>query len=102
MSSALASESGIHVLNKVELNQFLVRFGSTEVSEQSDQATRDVIAQLATEGSFFFSGAEWRGMCVMRVSVISWATTQADVDQAVNVIAEAWGRVKNNAKHPAT
>lgn len=75
MSSAPASEPGIHVLNKVELNQFLVRFGSTQVSEQSEQATRDVIAQLATEGSFFFSDAEWRGMCIMRVSVISWATT---------------------------
>jgi glutamate/tyrosine decarboxylase-like PLP-dependent enzyme len=102
MSSALAREPGICVLNKVELNQFLVRFGSAEVSEQSDQATRDVIARLETEGTFFFSGAEWRGMCVMRVSVISWATTRLDVDQATNVIVKAWGWVKGKPRHPAT
>jgi glutamate/tyrosine decarboxylase-like PLP-dependent enzyme len=102
MSSGLAREPGIYVLNKVELNQFLVRFGSAEVSEQSDQATRDVIARLETEGTFFFSGAEWRGMCVMRVSVISWATTQLDVDQAINVIVGAWRRVTGKPKNPAT
>jgi glutamate/tyrosine decarboxylase-like PLP-dependent enzyme len=94
MSSGLAREPGIRVLNKVELNQFLVRFGSAEVSKQSDQTTRDVIAQLDTEGTVFFSGAAWRGMWVMRVSVISWATTQPDVDQAMKVIIEAWRRVK--------
>ncbi|MFM0757921.1 pyridoxal-dependent decarboxylase [Paraburkholderia strydomiana] len=102
MSSGLAREPGIHVLNKVELNQFLVRFGSAEVSEQSDQATRDVIAQLEAEGTFFFSGATWRGMLVMRVSVISWATTQPDVDHAMNVIMEAWRRVKGKPKNAAT
>lgn len=72
-SSGLAREPGIHVLNKVELNQFLVRFGSAEVYERSDRATRDVIAQLEAEGTFFFSGATWRGMLIMRVSVIELA-----------------------------
>jgi hypothetical protein len=30
----------------------------------------------------------------MRVSVISWATTEPDVDKAMSVIIEAWRRVK--------
>ncbi|MFP3588590.1 aminotransferase class V-fold PLP-dependent enzyme [Paraburkholderia sp. SIMBA_055] len=98
MSAGLAREPGIHVLNKVELNQFLVRFGSAEMSEQSDQATKDVIAQLDTEGTVFFWGAAWKGMWVMRVSVISWATTEPDVDKAMSVIIEAWRNVKGKTE----
>jgi hypothetical protein len=33
----------------------------------------------------------------MRVSVISWATTQPDVNQAVEAIIGAWRRVAANA-----
>jgi glutamate/tyrosine decarboxylase-like PLP-dependent enzyme len=98
MSYELATEPGIHVLNNVELNQFLVRFGSAELCGQSDQMTRDVIAQLDTEGSVFFSGAAWRGTWIMRVSVISWATTRPDVDRTINFIIEAWRRVKGKVE----
>lgn len=93
MSWQLANEPGIHVLNEVRLNQFLVRFGSAEVSAQSDQATRDVIARLQEEGACYLAGAAWKGMWVMRVSVISWATTQADADRAVEAIIGVWRRV---------
>jgi hypothetical protein len=36
----------------------------------------------------FFSGTTWRGERAMRVSVVSWKTTNDDVDRVVNAIAK--------------
>ncbi|MEX3690591.1 aspartate aminotransferase family protein [Paraburkholderia sp. BR14263] len=97
MSESLAKEPGVYVLNKVELNQFVVRFGSPEPSESCDQLTKAVVRRVQSSGICFVAGAAWKGTWVMRISIISWPTTSEDVDQAVDAITGAWRCVRDAA-----
>jgi glutamate/tyrosine decarboxylase-like PLP-dependent enzyme len=97
MSERLIEESGIYVLNEVELNQFVVRFGAPEPSEAFDQSTKTVIGRVQTDGVCFVSGAAWKGMWVMRISIISWPTTSTDIFRAADAIVDAWRCVRDAA-----
>jgi hypothetical protein len=97
LSERLTEETGIYVLNAVELHQFVVRFGSPEPSEATDQTTKAVISRVQTHGVCFVSGAAWKNMWVMRISIISWPTTSADVFRAVDAIVDAWRCVRDAA-----
>ena len=57
----------------VVINQVLVSFGSPAV-------THAVIERLQRDGTCWCGGTEWQGRTAMRISVSSWATTDADVD----------------------
>ncbi len=78
--------AGFEVLNEVVLNQVLVRFGPPEV-------TQLVIARLQEEGTSWCGGTVWQGHTAMRISVSSWATTEADVDRSL----EAMVRIAKSA-----
>jgi glutamate/tyrosine decarboxylase-like PLP-dependent enzyme len=73
------SDAGFAVLNDVVLNQVLVSFGDAE-------RTRHVIAAVQAEGTCWCGVTVWQGKTAMRVSVISWATTEADVDASIAAI----------------
>lgn len=77
--------AGFEVLNDVVLNQVLVSFGDPE-------KTRRAIAALQADGTCFCGGTEWQGRTAMRISVSSWATTEADVDRSVQAMVRAAGR----------
>jgi glutamate/tyrosine decarboxylase-like PLP-dependent enzyme len=94
MAERLASEPGVEVLNQVELNQFVVQFGVGAPPEQRDALTRAVIQGIQAAGVCYVAEAGWRGRVVMRVSVISWATTAADIDHSVDSIIAAWREVR--------
>ncbi|MGN6755887.1 MAG: aspartate aminotransferase family protein, partial [Thermomicrobiales bacterium] len=64
------------VLNEVTLNQVLVAFGD-------DATTRQVVAALQADGVCWCGGTVWQGRAAMRISVSSWATTEADVEQSL-------------------
>jgi len=74
--------AGYEVLNDVVLNQVLVSFGS-------DDATRRVIAALQHEGTCWCGGTVWHGRAAMRISVSSWATSDADVGRSLAAIIAA-------------
>src|SRR5438876_5830540 len=76
------SRQGFPVLNDVVLNQVLVSFGSPE-------RTREVIARVQSEGTCWCGGTIWQGHTAMRISVSSWATTEADVDRSLAAIVRA-------------
>jgi len=71
--------AGFRVLNDVVLNQVLVAFGD-------DARTRAVIAAIQKDGTCWCGPTVWKGTTAMRVSVISWATTDEDVDRSVAAI----------------
>jgi glutamate/tyrosine decarboxylase-like PLP-dependent enzyme len=71
--------AGFEVLNEVVLNQVLVSFGPAE-------RTRAVVAALQQEGTCWCGGTEWQGRAAMRISVSSWATTEADVDRCLDAM----------------
>ena len=70
---------GCEVLNEVVLNQVLVAFGD-------DETTARVIAAVQADGTCWCGGTTWHGRHAMRISVSSWATTEADVDLSVEAI----------------
>jgi glutamate/tyrosine decarboxylase-like PLP-dependent enzyme len=70
---------GVEVLNDVRLNQVLVTFGD-------DETTRRVVAGVQADGTCWCGGTVWRGRAAMRISVSSWATTDADVEMSIAAI----------------
>ena len=72
-------DSSFEVLNDVVINQVLVSFGPPEV-------TREVIRRIQEDGTCWCGGTVWRGKTAMRISVSSWATTEADVDRSLEAI----------------
>ena len=73
------SRAGYSILNDVRLNQVLVAF-------ESDAQTRAVIEGVQREGTCWCGGTTWKGRAAMRVSVSSWATTDADVELSLEAI----------------
>ena len=71
--------AGFEVLNEVVLNQVLVRFGDAST-------TRDVVEKLQADGTCWCGLTEWQGHVAMRISVSSWATTDADVQRSLAAI----------------
>jgi glutamate/tyrosine decarboxylase-like PLP-dependent enzyme len=71
--------AGFKVLNDVVLNQVLVTFGNAET-------TNRVISEIQTEGTCWCGSTVWQGQTAMRISVSSWATTDADVERSLDAI----------------
>ena len=72
-------KAGFAVLNDVVINQVLVSFGSAET-------TQKVIRAVQEDGTCWCGGTVWQGKSAMRVSVSSWATTDADVERSLEAI----------------
>jgi glutamate/tyrosine decarboxylase-like PLP-dependent enzyme len=73
---------GAEVANDVVLNQVLVGFGA-------DDRTDRVIDRVQRDGTCWLGGTTWGGRRLMRISVSSWSTTEADVDRSVAAILRA-------------
>ena len=73
------SAAGFEILNEVVLNQVLVAFGDAE-------RTARVIAAIQAEGTCWAGITVWQGRTAMRISVISWATADADVERSIDAI----------------
>jgi glutamate/tyrosine decarboxylase-like PLP-dependent enzyme len=71
--------AGYNVLNKVVLNQVLVAFGDAET-------THRVISELQSDGTCWCGSTVWQGHTAMRISVSSWATTDADVERSLEAM----------------
>ena len=79
--------AGFEILNEVVLNQVLVSFGTPEI-------TARVIAGIQDDGTCWCGGTVWQGRSAMRISVSSWATTEADVDRSLEAILRIAAAVK--------
>jgi glutamate/tyrosine decarboxylase-like PLP-dependent enzyme len=71
--------AGYSVLNEVVLNQVLVAFGDAET-------THHVISELQADGTCWCGSTVWQGHTAMRISVSSWATTDADVERSLEAM----------------
>lgn len=83
--AAQLQAAGCEVLNEVVLNQVLVAFGDAE-------HTKQVIAAIQADGTCWAGITVWQGRTAMRISVSSWATTDADVDRSVAAIVRLAAR----------
>ena len=82
-AAQLDTVEGVEVLNGVTLDQVLVRFGD---GSGDDALTRRVVDAVQASGECWMSGTTWRGRAAMRISVVNWQTTEADVDRSVAAI----------------
>ncbi len=102
MAQSLAAAPGVTLVAPAELNQFMVRFGEEARSgagsgagaAEGDRLTLETIRRVQDEGVAFMGPAQWRGAWVMRVSVSSAATTEADADRSVAAVLDAWRTVQ--------
>ncbi|MEX1109948.1 MAG: pyridoxal-dependent decarboxylase [Dongiaceae bacterium] len=94
MATRLTAEEGVAILNDVTLNQAILRFGADRSDEEGDALTRRTIDLVQQDGTCFIGGAKWRGRWVMRLSVISWPTTEEDADRSVDAILAAWRQIR--------
>ncbi len=76
-------DAGFEILNDVVLNQVLVSFGDAA-------QTRRVITAVQEDGTCWCGGTVWQGRAAMRISVSSWATTEADVDLSLKAILRCY------------
>ncbi len=73
------SAAGFEILNDVVLNQVLVSFGTPEKTERT-------IAGIQRDGTCWCGGTVWQGKAAMRISVISWNTTDEDVELSLSAM----------------
>jgi len=71
--------AGFAILNDVVINQVLVSFGGEGVTQR-------IVRAIQEDGTCWCGGTVWQGKPAMRVSVSSWATTEADVDKSLSAI----------------
>lgn len=74
--------AGYDILNEVVINQVLVSFGTPE-------RTLKAVSRLQQEGTCWCASTVWQGHTAMRISVSSWATTEADVDRSLEAMLRA-------------
>ena len=83
---------GAELLWEPTINQGLVRFPdprSTATEADHDRHTDAVIAEILKTGEAFFGGTTWRGRRAMRVSLVNWQTSEADVARVIAAVRQA-------------
>lgn len=98
IAEQLDRQNGIEILNEVVLNQVIVGFGLNAPKEMQDAYAKSVVARVQAKNVCFVGGGAWKGRWVMRISVISWQTKEADADILAEQIVRAWRYVRNDAK----
>jgi glutamate/tyrosine decarboxylase-like PLP-dependent enzyme len=71
--------AGYAILNDVVLNQVLVAFGDAPVTQR-------VVGAIQAEGTCWCGLTAWQGHAAMRISVVSWMTTDADVERSLEAM----------------
>jgi len=91
LATRIGQLPGAEMLCEPTINQGLVRFldpkpGATEPDHA--RRTDEVIAAILATGEAFFTGSNWNGHRVMRVSVCNWQTSENDVDRAILAVEQ--------------
>lgn len=80
-------DSGYTVENRVVINQVIVRAGTAA-------DTTRIAAAAQASGRTWFGTSVWRGEPVLRISVSSWRTTHADVDDLLALLRDLYRESK--------
>ncbi len=97
----LSKMPNVEVLARPIINQGLVAFLDPQ-GRPNDEWNEKVIAEIAKEGTSFFSGTTWKGRRAMRISVSNWQTSMDDVQRTLAGIDRAIQRIRSVAATIAT
>ncbi len=93
MAERLA-EGGATIANDVVLNQVLVGFGDTSLTDGSTESRTDaIVAEVQRDGTCWLGATTWHDQRLIRISVSNATTTEADIDASAAAILAAAGRV---------
>jgi glutamate/tyrosine decarboxylase-like PLP-dependent enzyme len=93
MAERLA-EGGATIHNDVVLNQVLVGFGDTSMTDGSPESRTDaIVAEVQRDGTCWLGATTWHDQRLIRVSVSNATTTEADIDRSADAILAAVARV---------
>lgn len=95
LANRLSGVEGIHVVNRVTLNQIALRF--TDARGNDDDLTTAVETGL-NDTEHFVRTAEWRGQRILRLSVIEDGTDRAALDCLAMKIERVWAETKQALK----
>jgi glutamate/tyrosine decarboxylase-like PLP-dependent enzyme len=84
----LSQLDNVEVLFRPIINQGLVAFLDPD-GKASDEWNDGIIAEIAKEGTSFFSGTTWNGRRAMRISVSNWQTSADDVKRTLAGVERA-------------
>lgn len=78
---------GFDVLNEVVFNQILV-------SCENEEVTVKTVEHIRQSGECWVGAAKWDEKTVIRISVCSWATTEADISRSVRAFVAGRGEAR--------
>jgi len=84
------SEAGFEVLNDIVFNQVLIKVGDAD-------KTAAIVKHIQESGECWAGSAQWQDKPVIRISVCSWATTEADISRSVSAFKEARNALKRDS-----
>ena len=90
MSAQLEAE-GFQILNDVVFNQILATCDSEGITNRT-------IQYIQESGECWVGGTKWQGKSVIRISICSWATTEADITRSVLAFVSAREKAVRNQK----
>lgn len=93
IAARIATESGLHVLNEVNLNQVVVACGDQD-DDRADEWTQATLAMVQSEGNAYPSHGRWHDREIIRVSVTSGLTNEKDGVRTADAIIDAWRKVR--------
>ncbi len=79
-------EAGFEVPNEVVFNQVLVK-------SKNDRLTKVILQDVQEQGICWCGGSSWFDQSVIRISVCTWTTTEADISATVASFKEARDRM---------
>jgi glutamate/tyrosine decarboxylase-like PLP-dependent enzyme len=93
----LAELPAVELVWEPIINQGMVRFldpaaGATD--RHHDRFTDRVVQEILARGDSFFMATTWQGRRAMRVSVLNWQTTEADLAVAVESVHKCLEKVR--------
>ena len=86
-ANLLNNTNGFQVLNEVVFNQVIVQC-------ESDELTEKVIQEVQNTRECWAGGSTWKGKKIIRISVCSWTTTEADINRSVASFQQAMNKIK--------
>jgi aromatic-L-amino-acid decarboxylase len=91
LAGGIAALPGAEMAAPAQLNQALVRFLDPQARDEHDHDVRtlEVMRAVNASGEAYFIDTLWRGRRVVRISVVNWRTTDADVARAIDAVAAA-------------
>lgn len=91
VASRLSAEPGLSVLNEIHANQVAVTCGNGVVADSLTQAT---LKQVQQRGIVYPSHGVWRGVQIIRISIVAYGTQLSHADMVVDEIISAWREVQ--------